>query len=356
MLHLRRRHLKTCTHRDSSYLKCRCPLWVVGSLDGKFIRKSLDTRSVEKAEMLRRKIEQGDAALEAVRVADACDRWIADCIARQLKPQSIRKYREVKRELVEIFGTIAVRAVSVDDVRKIREGWKYSGTTTAKRFELIRAFFTFCVASGWIEKNPAKAIKPGSVRATPTLPYSVTEWERILWALDTYGEIHSQSPERVRRQLKALVLLMRYSGLRISDAVSLKRDAIDSSGRLFLYQAKTGHPVQIPLPKEVLTSLDACDEGDSFYFWNGVSTLKSRLTEWQERLKKVFVIAGIPEGHGHRLRDTFAVELLQRGVAIQTVSILLGHHSIATTEKHYSPWVKSRQDALESAVKLTWES
>jgi site-specific recombinase XerD len=85
--------------------------------------------------------------------------------------------------------------------------------------------------------------------------------------------------------------------------------------------------------------------------------LKTALTEWQERLKKVFVIAGIPEGHGHRLRDTFAVELLQRGVDLQTVSILLGHCSIKTTEKSYSPSVKSRQNALEAAVKcscLSW--
>lgn len=34
--------------------------------------------------------------------------------------------------------------------------------------------------------------------------------------------------------------------------------------------------------------------------------------------------------------------------------MLLGHTSIATTEKHYAPGVRSRQDALEEAVKRTW--
>ena len=115
--------------------------------------------------------------------------------------------------------------------------------------------------------------------------------------------------------------------------------------------------MSIPLAPCVLEALASLDNDlEYFYFWNGQSTLKSRLTEWQERLKKVFVIAGIPTGHGHRLRDTFAVELLRRGVPLQTVSILLGHRSIATTEKHYSPWVQSRQLALESAVKLSWDS
>jgi len=231
---------------------------------------------------------------------------------------------------------------------------KYSSGTMAKRLELVRAFFSFCEGSGWIERNPGKGVKSAPTKQTPTLPYSETEWERIQWALDTYGEIHAQSPPRICRLLKALVLLMRFSGLRISDAVSLRRDAIDSDGRLFLYQAKTGAPVSIPLPTGVLSALAACEEGDDRYFWNGVCALKSRLTEWQERLKKVFVIAGIPKGHGHRLRDSFAVSLLQKGVGLETVSILLGHTSIKTTQKHYAPWVKARQDALDAAVRGTW--
>jgi integrase/recombinase XerD len=71
-------------------------------------------------------------------------------------------------------------------------------------------------------------------------------------------------------------------------------------------------------------------------------------------LKKVFVIAGIPEGHGRRLRHWFADSLLQRGIGLETVSILLGHTSIKTTQKHYAPWIKSRQIALEHAVRQTW--
>ena len=158
MLALRRRHLKSCPHRSGAYLKCRCPLWAVGSLDGVFVRKSLDTGNLEKAELLRRQIEFDKKVIERVSVQLAGERWIADCEARQLKPPSIRKYTEVKRELTARWGNIPVRSVSVDDVRKLRESWTYSGTTTGKRLELIRAFFSFCVSSGWIEKNPAKGV------------------------------------------------------------------------------------------------------------------------------------------------------------------------------------------------------
>jgi hypothetical protein len=34
--------------------------------------------------------------------------------------------------------------------------------------------------------------------------------------------------------------------------------------------------------------------------------------------------------------------------------MLLGHTSIKATEKHYAPWAKSQQTALEDAVKLAW--
>jgi len=47
------------------------------------------------------------------------------------------------------------------------------------------------------------------------------------------------------------------------------------------------------------------------------------------------------------LRDTFSVDLLERGVPLEEVSKLLGHSSTKVTEKHYAPWIKGRQDRLD---------
>ena len=65
-------------------------------------------------------------------------------------------------------------------------------------------------------------------------------------------------------------------------------------------------------------------------------------------------MAAIKGGHPHRFRDTFAVELLLSGVLLERVSVLLGHSSIKVTEKHYSPWIRARQEQLEADLERSW--
>ena len=65
--------------------------------------------------------------------------------------------------------------------------------------------------------------------------------------------------------------------------------------------------------------------------------------------------AKVNNGHAHRFRDTFAVELLLAGVPIERVSILLGHQSVKITERHYSPWTRSRQEQVEADLQRAWD-
>ena len=130
--------------------------------------------------------------------------------------------------------------------------------------------------------------------------------------------------------------------------------------KLFLYTQKTGQPVYTVLPPVVVKILAVTPRmTDRLYFWNGVGHLKTAVKNWQKKLRKVFDSAKVDQGDSqlvsHRFRDTFSVELLLAGVPIERVSILLGHSSVRITERHYNPWVRSRQEQLEADLRNAWD-
>jgi integrase/recombinase XerD len=99
--------------------------------------------------------------------------------------------------------------------------------------------------------------------------------------------------------------------------------------------------------------LESLPEGD-FLFWSGNGLLKSAIEDWRRRFKAVADLARVKDAHFHRLRDSFAIGLLEKGVPIESVSVLLGHSDTKVTLKHYRPWVKALQDKLEADVRKTW--
>jgi integrase/recombinase XerD len=173
---------------------------------------------------------------------------------------------------------------------------------------------------------------------------------KILATTDSFIEKSAANGIENARRIRALVLLLRYTGMRICDVVSLSTDRV-SNNRLFLYAQKTGVPVQTILPDFVDKCLNATPlKTEKYFFWSGTGKLDSAVRSWQARLKKLFRLAGVPNGHAHMLRDKFGVELLLAGVPIKRVSILLGHRSVRITEKNYNPWVVARQAQLEADI------
>ena len=87
--------------------------------------------------------------------------------------------------------------------------------------------------------NPAGDLKAPRITLCPTLPYTREEMIKILATTDKYlNEMPKHGKENGRRT-RALVLLLRYSGMRISDAANLRACQIKGN-RLFLYTQKTG--------------------------------------------------------------------------------------------------------------------
>ena len=105
----------------------------------------------------------------------------------------------------------------------------------------------------------------------------------------------------------------------------------------------------------MLQALDQVPEISPRYFWRGDSRLAGAVAAWQRTLQHVFETAAVQNGHAHRFRDTFAVELLLSGVPLERVSVLLGHSSVKIIERHYAPWVRARLEQMEADVRRALE-
>ncbi|HEY5807430.1 MAG TPA: hypothetical protein VIT67_05655 [Povalibacter sp.] len=88
--------------------------------------------------------------------------------------------------------------------------------------------------AGWIPKNAAKAVRPPKMTQSPTLPFEPEDFEKILAGCDSYS-IKGIHRDGNRTRLKATILLMRYSGLRIRDAATLERSRIKKGEALSVH-------------------------------------------------------------------------------------------------------------------------
>lgn len=294
---------------------------------------------------------------EIVTISEAVTKYLQDIEARHLAPETIRKRREILTGKLLPFckskGYVLFNQLDVDALRTFRRTWKYSPLSAMKRLEYLRVFFRFCHESGWIDRNIAQAVQAPKVPSRQTLPFDDSEITRIMAAADRLAHNGRFGPK-----IRAMVLLLRYSGLRIQDAACLERARLNED-KLFLYTQKTGTPVYCPLPSVVVDTLKTVpSEHPDYVFWDGKSQRESMVKSWDRVFGKVFAAADPPvlDAHPHRFRDTFAVNLLLKGVRIEQVSILLGHSSVKITEKYYAPWVKARQEQLEADVRRTWEA
>lgn len=362
MLTIYRRHRRSCKYRAKGrkHRHCQCPIWVDGFLSGNEIRESLKLRDWQKALERVREWEIEDRRIQTQRtrllIATAHGKFMADAEARRLNLATLYKYRLLFRHLdkfSEIHKLEFLDQLDLDTLATFRASWTEGPRTSLKKLERLRAFMRFAEKRKWIDDNPATDLKAPKVPNKPTLPFTCEEMLNILAALGPYGK---SAGLRNAQRLKAFVLLLRYSGMRIGDAVQLSVNRLQGN-KLLLHTEKTGVHVYCVLPDIVTKAIDAAPRtSNNYFFWTGNSTVRSSKGKWQRRLQRLFEFASIVGGHAHRFRDTFAVELLLAGVPLDRVSVLLGHSSIRITERHYAPWTRSRQEQIERDLHQAWQT
>jgi len=373
------RHKTNCPRsQDEFYKGCKCSKHLRWSHGGKQHRLAARTRSWSIAEERRREIEgqfrtaDPTKPIEALKIQaefrptieGAVHLFLSDKQSQGLDHTAHKKHvRELGRltEFMTKRSKFFPHEIGLADLTAFRAGWvKHyaSSLTRSKVQERLRGFLRYAFNAKMIDHIPQ--LSPIKVTEPPTLPLTERQFAELLEVIPT----EFKSPVRVKR-LNALIRLMRHSGLAIQDAVTLERGEIQRDTKKGIYRVvtsrqKTGVHVSVPLPPDVATEVIAVMElsgHPQYIFWNRLDGKpKAAVDVWERAFKRAFREAGMPNGHSHQLRDTFAVGLLQKGIPMEEVSKLLGHTSIRTTEKSYAPWVTARQDRLDNLVIGTFEA
>ena len=289
-----------------------------------------------------RELESGQSLTLRV----ACGVYLRDLRVQNLSQSTLDAYRSLFFSWLNYAKKIHLLRLSDWDQAKMRawrESWTHKPSSQATRLQQLKAFFSFAVKANWIDSSPVKHLKAPKVPPQPPLPLSQSEMKDLL------GATEDLPCER------ALIMLMRFSGLSIRDAVTLRRDAVNGSN-LTLRRAKTNELVMGYIPDQVLDALQKIAEPNiDYYLPNVGETATTSAKYWRSRLHFVARKAGIKNFRPHRLRHTFAVEALISNVAIQDLSTLLGHSSITTTERHYASWNVARRDRLVRIMREVYQ-
>jgi integrase len=270
--------------------------------------------------------------------------------------------------------------LNLNMVREWRSTWKVDSITRYKRQGQILGFFWFCERAEWLPRNFATDMTKGlgkiQVKPVQTGYFAPAEYKAVIDSTYAYSDRPTVDKHNSLNigghRIRALSELMRWTGLRIRDAITLEKNRLQHDPdtgiwSVMVYQRKTGDPVYCPVPPHVADSLlnvPASQKGNSnetYFFWTGAGNAKTVVANWQRSYSKLFKLTALkePDGspkrcHPHMFRDTFAVEALLSGMRLEEVSTILGHSSVKVTEKHYMPWVRARQTSLNQSVVNSW--
>ncbi|MCY4587575.1 MAG: tyrosine-type recombinase/integrase [Bryobacterales bacterium] len=280
-----------------------------------------------------------------MKLSDACDAYLRDMEARNFRRSTLKNYKSLFRALQSYardHGLTDLTRIDQAEMRAWRESWSCKPGTQRLRLGQLRAFFTYAIDVGWVQISPMLKLKAPRSSVRPRMPLTRNEVASLVNTAEDSG----------RTKEKALILLMRYSGLSIRDAVTLRSDAIDGNNNLTLRRAKSGELVMLPLHSLAIEALERIYQaGQTHFFWSGKSLPITATKYWRDRLQLVASKAGVQNFTPHRLRHTFAVEFLLAGKSMEDLSTLLGHSSVITTERHYAQWDVSRRDRLSQIVR-----
>ena len=293
-----------------------------------------------------------------ITITEATEAFLAKCKNRGIQPTTLAKYRTFTnqiRDYCEGRGYVLINQLTVSDMDRFYASWNDGIRGRAKKLDRLKGFVKFCLKRKWLAEHIADDLEApeGSSLTIPKSPFTDEELTRIYAACDAISGPTKPGPGYrtwTGEDAKDFILLSIYTGLRISDVATFDIESRLDGNNVFLRMHKTRKPLFTWIPDWLVKRLKTRQKDNgSLIFRCGVTLNMKQLCDiWRnKRLKKVFALSGPWEEKPtpHRFRHTFVRILLEKGVPVPDVAELIGDTE-ETVRRHYSKWIKTRQDRL----------
>lgn len=265
----------------------------------------------------------------APRITDTLGNYEDELTTRKFTPRTVDTYlREMRAVSVWLGESATLADLNKETIgRYQRERRALAAGSLAKTVAALRSYCAWCVSAGLREDNPALLIQPPKRPKTLPKPLSTAQ----LVAVDTLlGDVPQDEWRQVARaRYVRACLLMLYAGLRISEVAHLDWADLDvDGGVMFVRNGKGNKDRALPLHRRIIAELQRTNVAERRGRVVGLSLggLRHIFQRWL-RSEGLHISA-------HQLRHTFATRLLWAGADLRQIQELLGHESLATTEKY----------------------
>ncbi len=264
-------------------------------------------------------------------------------LERRLSPNTVAAYRRDLRQL-GVFAArngLALAELTYPLLRRFlaqQATLGYSRASIARKVAATRSLYAWARTRGLVDSDPSASLgRPKVVSRLPS-PLRATDAASLVEAPS-----HVEAERHIALRDRAALELMYGSGLRVGEICSLTLDRVDLDRGRVLVLGKGSKEREVPLSDFAVDALrDYLRQGRSELAPTGFPGLffNRRRKPMSERDVRAMVEryrrVAMSDRHvsPHTLRHSFATHLLEGGADIRAVQELLGHSSLATTQRY----------------------
>ncbi|GFO62327.1 tyrosine-type recombinase/integrase [Geomonas paludis] len=251
---------------------------------------------------------------------------------------------KIRRDIKATIGRIPINEITTGDVMKLHTaiGLRAAPGTANRYLALLSGMFKLAIQNGLVKENPARGIKK--------LPEADAR-QRFLSGDELTRFIVAVNAEAGRTTANAIILLL-LTGLRRMELFSLRWSDVNlDSATAWLTKTKAGRGRTVVLNSAALNLLlKMKEQADPHCQWLFPARRGAgHLVDVRKAMARAMALAGISDLRPHDLRRSFASLAVNAGVDLYQVKDLLGHSTVAVTQKAYA---HLQQNTLRSASEI----